>query len=170
MTARTCTSRYRQQLVGILFLLTVCAGLACAAVSVGSAEQHERQATAAADAANALEGGPWLLLEVNGAVVQLPAGDKQPYILFQRQEGRVKGYSGCNEFSGSYDLRGDVLTFGLLAMTRRYCSGAAGEVEREFVDVLSKVRGWHVDRQMLLMMDGGLVLARLRQEQRSTQQ
>jgi len=96
--------------------------------------------------------------------VQLPAGERQPSILFLRQDRRVTGYSGCNGFTGGYDQRGDALTFGLLAMTRRYCAGAAGEVERKFVEMLSKVRSWQIEGGMLLFSEGNKVLARFRQE------
>jgi heat shock protein HslJ len=126
-------------------------------------------AVASADPEKAREGGPWLLLELNSAIVQLPAGVQQPYLQLQRQERRVTGYSGCNEFFGSFDLKGDALTFGPLGMTRRFCADASGEVEQVFLGVLSKVRGWRVERQMLLLMDGDQVLARLRQEHRSAQ-
>lgn len=170
MTARRSESRSKRYAVFVLFLLAVCAGTSCSAVSVSSTEQVESQAASSEDPGKVLEGGPWLLLEVKGAIVQLSAGEKQPYILFQRQERRVKGYSGCNEFSGSYDLRGDALNFGLLAMTRRYCAGAAGEVERDFVDVLSKIRTFRIEGGMLLFLEGDKAIARLRQEQRNTQQ
>lgn len=132
-------------------------------------EQAAQSQAAGANAEMALEGGPWLLLELNSAVVQLPAGERQPHLLFQRQERRVTGYSGCNEFFGSYDLKGDALTFGPLGMTRRFCADVAGEVEQAFLSVLSKARGWRVERQMLLLMDDDHILARLRQERRSIQ-
>ena len=170
MTAERCSFHHQRQVACILLLLTGCAGLACPAVSIGSAQQVERQVAASEDPGKALEGGPWLLLELNNAIVQLPAGERQPYLLFQRQDGRVAGYSGCNEFFGSYDLKGDALSFGPLAATRRFCADAAGEVEQAFLGVLSKARGWRVEQQMLLLMDGDHVLARLRQERKSTQQ
>jgi putative lipoprotein len=165
MTVQRFASRCRQQVAGILLLLAVCAGLACPAVTIGSAEQVERQTAKSEDPGKkALEDNPWLLLEVKEVIVQLPAGERQPYLMFVRQDRRVKGYSGCNEFTGSYDLRGDALTFGLLAMTRRYCAGAAGETEREFVEVLSKVRTFRIEGGLLLFSDGNKVLARFRQE------
>lgn len=170
MTARRNESRRRRYAAFVLFLLAVCGGSVWPAVSISSTEQVERTAAASEDPGKVLEGGPWLLLEVNGAIVQLPAGERQPSLLFLRQERRMKGYSGCNEFSGGIDLRGEALTFGVLASTRRACSGPAGDVEQAFFVALSKVRGWRVDRQMLLLIDGDQVLARLRQEQRSTQQ
>lgn len=169
MTTRRSEARRRHYVVFVLFLLAVCAGSLCTAVPVSSTEQVEPQAAASGDPGKVLEGGPWLLLEVNGAIVQLPAGERRPSLLFLLQEGRVKGFSGCNEFSGSYDLRGDALTFGLLAMTRRYCAGSAGEVEREFVDVLSKVRTFRIEGGMLLFLEGDKAIARLRQERRNTQ-
>lgn len=170
MTVQRFASRYLQQVAGILLLLAVCGGLACPTVSIGSTEQVKCQAAASEDPGKALEGGPWLLQEVNSAIVQLPAGERQPYLLFQRLDGRVTGYSGCNEFFGSYDLKGDMLTFGPLGMTRKFCADAAGEVEQAFLGVLSKTRGWRVDRQMLLLIEGDHILARLRRERRGAQQ
>jgi len=120
-----------------------------------------------ADFGVALEGGPWTLLELNGAVARLPTGERQPYLLFQPQDGRVSGYSGCNEFTGNYVVQGDVLSFGVFGMTRRFCADTAGDVEQVFLGVLSKVRSWRVEQQMLLIMDGDRVLARLRQEQQN---
>jgi heat shock protein HslJ len=170
MTARRNESRRRRSAAFVLFLLAVFAGSLWPAVSISSTELAERPAAASEDPGKVLEGGPWLLLEVNGAIVQLPAGERQPSLLFLRQERRMKGYSGCNEFSGSIDLRGGALTFGVLASTRRACGGPAGDVEQAFFVALSKVRGWRMDRQILLLIDGDQVLARLRQERRSTQQ
>jgi heat shock protein HslJ len=164
MTAERCAFHHQRQVACILLLLTGCAGLACPAVSIDSAQQVERQAAASEDPGKALEGGPWLLLEVKDVIVQLPAGERQPYLMFVRQDRRVTGYSGCNEFTGGYDQRGDALTFGLLAMTRRYCAGAAGETERVFVEVLSKVRSWRIEGRILLFSAGNKVLARFRQE------
>jgi heat shock protein HslJ len=112
------------------------------------------------------EDGPWLLLELKGAIVQLPAGERQPFITFQRREKKVAGYSGCNEYFGSYELIGDALTIGPLGMTRRFCAGTAGEVELAFLEVLAKVRAWRSEDGVLLFLDGDLVLARFRQEAR----
>jgi heat shock protein HslJ len=133
-------------------------------------ENAERTADASADPGKALEGGPWLLFELNSAILQLPAGERQPYLLFKRQDSRVTGYAGCNDFFGSYDLKGDALTFGRLGMTRRFCAGAAGELEQAFLSVLPKARRWRMEGQMLLLMEGDQVLARLRQERGSAQQ
>jgi heat shock protein HslJ len=142
---------------------------ACSTLTVGKGAEPQsiaaRSAAAPADVGPVLEGGPWMLLELNGAVVQLPVGDRQPYLLFQPQDGRVTGYSGCNEFTGNYVVQGNLLSFGVFGMTRRYCADASGDVEQVFLGVLSKVRSWRVEQQMLLITDGDRTLARLRQEQ-----
>ena len=115
-----------------------------------------------------LQGGPWQLLELKGAIVQLPADERRPFITFQRQEKRVTGYSGCNDFFGNYDLKGNALTFGPLGMTRRFCAGASGDVEQAFLEVLSKTLRWRIKDGVLLLLSGDQVLARFRQEWRET--
>jgi heat shock protein HslJ len=129
-------------------------------------EEMALSGAAGAEPGIVLKGGPWLLLELKGAVVQLPADERRPFITFQRQEQRVTGYSGCNDFFGNYDLKGDVLTFGPLGMTRRFCAGASGDVEQAFLEVLSKTLRWRIKDRVLLFLSGDQVLARFRQERR----
>jgi heat shock protein HslJ len=131
-------------------------------------ERTARPGPAGTEATAVPEGGPWLLLELQGSVVQLPAGERHPSIAFQRQDGKVAGFSGCNDFFGGYERRGDALTIGPIGMTRRFCADAAGGMELAFLEVLSKVRSWRIEERVLLLLDGDLVLARFRQETQRT--
>ncbi len=101
----------------------------------------------------ALLGPTWLLLEAKGKAVKVPADARQPFILFQATEKRVNGYSGCNEFFGNFELKGDRLTFGPVGMTRRFCEGAAGDAEVAFLTVLGEARFWKIEKGMLVLLD-----------------
>ncbi|HET7288525.1 MAG TPA: META domain-containing protein, partial [Pyrinomonadaceae bacterium] len=37
------------------------------------------------------------------------------------EDGRASGSTGCNAYSGTYQVRGDTISFGRLASTRRAC-------------------------------------------------
>jgi len=169
LTAQRCPARHRGYWLHLISLLIACAGPACSTVPIGVAAEPQvivvrNRSEVAADPGQVLEGGPWLLLELNSMVVQLPAGERHPYLQFRQQDNRVAGYSGCNELTGSFAVQGNSLTIGPLGMTRRFCADAAGEVEQVFLTVLSKVSGWRIEQQMLLLMDSDRVVARLRQE------
>jgi heat shock protein HslJ len=115
-----------------------------------------------AEGAPALIGPTWILLEVKGTAVNVPAAARQPSLIFHATEKRVTGYSGCNEFFGSYDLNGEMMTFGPLGMTRRSCEGAEGDTESAFLQALEETRSWKIEKGMLLLLDNSRVLSRFR--------
>lgn len=117
-----------------------------------------------AESAPALIGPTWLLLEAKGMAVKVPADARQPYIIFHGAEKKATGYSGCNEFFGNYELKGEKLTFGPLGATRRFCEGAAGDTELAFLQALGGTRSWKAEKGMLLLLDDSTVLARFRMQ------
>jgi heat shock protein HslJ len=117
-----------------------------------------------AESAPALIGPTWLLMEAKDMAVKVPADARQPYIIFHGAEKKATGYSGCNEFFGKYELKGETLTFGPLGMTRRFCEGAAGDTESAFLQALGETRSWKAEKGMLLLLDNSTVLARFRMQ------
>jgi heat shock protein HslJ len=117
-----------------------------------------------AESAPALIGPTWLLMEAKGMAVKVPADARQPYIIFHGAEKKATGYSGCNEFFGKYELKGETLTFGPLGMTRRFCEGATGDTELAFLQALGETRSWKAEQGMLLLLDNSTVLARFRMQ------
>ncbi|KND56958.1 Heat shock protein [Candidatus Paraburkholderia schumanniana] len=76
---------------------------------------------------------------------------------------RVSGFSGCNRFTGTYDLKGGKLSFGPLAGTRMACaSGAGAALERPYLDALAHVAKSGVQmnppQALQLTLDDGQVL------------
>jgi len=82
-----------------------------------------------------MEGVQWYLLEVAGSPVSPMAHDKQPHIMLDPVQKRASGFSGCNNFFGSYERDGESLKFGPLGATRMACP--EGSLEDEFVRGLS---------------------------------
>ena len=53
------------------------------------------------------------------------------------EDGRVSGSTGCNSYSGTYEVRGETISFGRLISTRRACLDQnANEQERRFLAAL----------------------------------
>jgi heat shock protein HslJ len=93
------------------------------------------------------------------AVPMLPGG-RQPSIKLDPEQKKVTGYTGCNNFFGTYDLSGSALKFGPLAATRRACPEPASTVETKYLEALAGVRVWKIADGWLLLQNDGVILAR----------
>jgi putative lipoprotein len=56
--------------------------------------------------------------------------DRSPRAIARFDGGRLRGFSGCNRFTGSYTLSGDRVTIGNQTHTVNTCSDAAVDVEQ----------------------------------------
>lgn len=66
--------------------------------------------------------------------------------------GQVTGIGGCHAFTGPYQLIGDQLTIGALAVKKRECDPKLQKQEERFVAALEETRRYE------LLPAGGLVL------------
>ena len=76
------------------------------------------------------------------------------------ENGEANGSTGCNSFSGAYELDGDSLTFDEnFAVTMAFCEGAPGEVELAYMAALPTVASWSIeDSELSLADDAGTVV------------
>jgi putative lipoprotein len=88
-----------------------------------------------------LEGTAWLLEDLTGRGVM---DILQSTVRFETG-GRVGGMAGCNQFTGSYTVRGDSLHLGPLAATQKMCPESVMDQESRFLDLLSKVDRYLID-------------------------
>ena len=112
-------------------LFSVAMAMLTASIPASAHEQH-------------LEGTEW------GVVGD--AGEGARYISFAGS-GRVFGFGGCSRVSGSYEQHDGHLAIAALAATGMACAADAMAKEREFLDMLAKVRGVRVDHTLLLFLD-----------------
>ena len=83
------------------------------------------------------------------------ASDVESWIRFERA-GRVTGRNGCNQFTGTYEKKGDDgLTFGPLAGTQKACAGPAYEVGRRVNAALGSVAAFSASGGLLNLLDSG---------------
>ncbi len=83
----------------------------------------------------AVENATWRLTGLPGQT--LPAGRKREAVTVTFEAGRVHGFSGCNQFMGSYTLKGESLVLGTLGGTMMACPEPAMSVENRFLRLLS---------------------------------
>ena len=61
--------------------------------------------------------------------------------------------NGCNNFSGSYTVKGDSITIGPLMSTMMACPDPAGSFESQFLAALQKSTKWSVSAGTLDLRD-----------------
>lgn len=87
--------------------------------------------------AGSLDGGPWLVEDLNGGGV---IDNARLDLTFDRDSaapaGRVTGRSGCNRFSGAWHQTGATVRLGPLAGTRMMCPPALMALEAKFLAAL----------------------------------
>lgn len=79
-------------------------------------------------------------------------GERARYISFAGS-GRVFGFAGCNRFTGTFTQKDHELVISPLATTRMACPPDIMQKERDFLDLLARVRGAHVDHTLLMLLD-----------------
>lgn len=105
-----------------------------------------------------LVGTAWLLQDLGGKGV---IDDLQSTLEFP-EEGKAAGNLGCNRFTTGATQSGPLLSFGMLASTRRMCPPEVMDQEQLFSAVLGKTRGSLLEGDTLHLLDGrGAKLARL---------
>ncbi|WP_026955335.1 META domain-containing protein [Algoriphagus vanfongensis] len=100
---------------------------------------------------NLLTKNPWVLSSLMGSGLDLNqfAGGL-PSLNFL-DGGKLAGFSGCNDFSGSFLLEQSGIALDPGAITKKACPGNG---EQTFLNALSKVSDLKVDKDKLTLLQG----------------
>ncbi len=66
-------------------------------------------------------------------------------------DGKVSGHAGCNRFFTSYEQSGSKLKIAGIATTRKLCSEAAMNQEKEWLSMLKRVRAIELTHLTLIL-------------------
>jgi heat shock protein HslJ len=92
-----------------------------------------------------LENTYWRLTAVGGDSARVAQNIQEPHFILHPADTRVSGSTGCNQFSGSYELSGQSLRFGKVISTLRAClDPELNRQERTFLDAVNAARQWKV--------------------------
>jgi heat shock protein HslJ len=100
--------------------------------------------------ASPLEGPTWRLAQISGAGPAGLASLTRP-VTVQFEGGQARGFSGCNNFSGGYQRKGDRLQLGQLASTMMACPEPAMAVENAFQAAFAGTLQYTVDGDRLTL-------------------
>jgi len=84
-------------------------------------------------------------------------------ITFDNEINKISGYSGCNNFFGSYTLKAESLTFGQIGSTRKMCFGDANKIEAEMLKYLSEINTFSFNNNTLLLKKDDTILIKAQQ-------
>lgn len=101
----------------------------------------------------AIEASGWQLIELMGKPVQdnVP-GKKSPDMIFNRTQGRVAGFAGCNQYFGSYELKEySRINIEKIGSTMMACPEAEMMLEQEFMKVLELADNYEIRGNMLIL-------------------
>jgi len=104
----------------------------------------------------------WKIVELSGnRVVVKHEKSREPHIVFKSHENRFNGNTGCNTFSGTYELlANNRISFGQSMATKMYCEGAM-TVEDQLFKILEKVDSYEVIGDNLSLSDNeGNIIAK----------
>ena len=92
----------------------------------------------------------WRLIEIEGRRSIQTTGERQPHVRFLREGNRVEGFSGCNSFSGTYELNGTHLRItGPMMMTKRACAQSdLNTQESRFIAALTATTTYTITAQV----------------------
>ncbi|WP_076411627.1 META domain-containing protein [Shewanella sp. UCD-KL12] len=90
----------------------------------------------------------WKLMSLADKPAKLGAGDKEVFIQFVADKNLIKGFSGCNNFSGSFEANQGKLTMGPVAGTRKMCMEGM-EQELAFLKSIGEFASYSINGESL---------------------
>mgnify|MGYP003873283733 CR=1 FL=1 len=88
----------------------------------------------------------WILTKVDGKAVPKMEAAAMPHLNIQLFEGKMYGYSGCNNINGAVAMKGERLQFGPIAATKKACRD--NTIENAMMQTLnSKAQKFTIDKK-----------------------
>ncbi len=94
-----------------------------------------------------LQAGTWVFKTIN-----TQAAPDKPKLFIKFSDDSVSGNAGCNQFTGSYQIKDNQLTLGPLAATLRACVPGLDETEHRLLSILNAVNTFELDKQGTLTL------------------
>jgi heat shock protein HslJ len=110
-----------------------------------------------------VENYKWQLEHIQGLPDEaMPCGAEAAYFELHPADCQFTGYTGMNQFNGTYAMTGHLLKFSPAAMTRRAGPEQSTRQETNFNNVLANTAEWRPfgDNEIDLLAPGGYTLAR----------
>ena len=114
------------------------------AVACSSSKKVSKSATALAQ-------NNWQLYSIGTSQASASEGGKMPSLSFDAQNMKVSGNAGCNNFTGTFKVDKEKLSFGDVASTKMACPDMV--TEGNFLSALSKTATFSMYQEKLVLKD-----------------
>lgn len=102
----------------------------------------------------------WRPVEISGRAVVVAAGQREPYVILEPNGNTMRGFTGCNQMQGRYEIQGDELHVRGVATTRMFCQETM-EQERAFLHLIETVSHYKIAGEAMELHDSyGQLLGR----------
>ncbi|AQR68917.1 hypothetical protein BZG29_11630 [Janthinobacterium sp. LM6] len=102
----------------------------------------------------------WKLTQLDGAPVTMAPQQEREVRITLTDDGKVHGFTGCNQVMGGYTLAGTALRFTQLASTRMACPPPLMQLESAVLANLNSVTGYRFEGEYLILLKDGAPVAR----------
>lgn len=102
----------------------------------------------------------WKLTQLDGAAVTMAPQQEREVRITLTDDGKVHGFTGCNQVMGGYTLAGTALRFTQLASTRMACPPPLMQLESAVLANLNSVTGYQLEGEKLILLKDGAPVAR----------
>ena len=100
-----------------------------------------------------LTGTEWQLVSLGPAGSEADVVPGTTVTLKFGEDGRASGSTGCNSYGGTYEVRGDAISFGRLVSTRRACLDQnANQQEQRFLSSLEAANRFRLSSNRLTIL------------------
>jgi len=101
----------------------------------------------------------WRLVEIDGKKIKVPSNVRELHFVLRSDGKTVKGFSGCNNFMGSYKVDGNKIEFGPMAGTRKFCKETM-DVENAFMKVFKETNNYKIFGEQLALYHNDKLIAK----------
>ena len=95
----------------------------------------------------------WKVVSIYDAPVAMGSSQmREAFLKLMRKDRKITGFSGCNNYKGTYEFAGNTLRFGPVAMTRKVCLNGM-ETETNLMRVLANTAYYSIHEHRLKLYD-----------------
>lgn len=103
----------------------------------------------------------WKLVDLDGKKIPIaPSHKRQVRITLASAGSRVIGFSGCNQFTGTFKQTGNDLKFSQMAGTMMACVSPYTELEHKVLKMLGATTAYRIKGEQLFLLNENKVIAR----------
>lgn len=101
----------------------------------------------------------WKLMEIDGKLIKIPSTVREPHFILRNDGKSLKGFGGCNNFKGTYEVNENKIKFGPIAGTRKFCKNTM-DLENLFMKIFSEANNYIIFGESLEFYRNEKVLAK----------